>query len=83
MVVVIYRYTAILSNNNGPHEIHVEVLAFESIHSFSKRNEPYHTRFKKSGGGTNRRETQLLWQETQSASGRSETAILQILIILS
>lgn len=32
---------------------------------------------KKKMGGTNRLETQLLWQETQSTSGRSEAAIVQ------
>lgn len=47
MLAVTYAYKVALSNHNSEHKIHAELSTIEFILSFSKTNEPYHTRFEK------------------------------------
>lgn len=45
VLAVIHSHKVALRNKNAQHEAHPEFSATVSLHSFSKGNKPYHTRF--------------------------------------
>lgn len=54
MAAVINAYEVNIGNHNSQHQIHTGFSTIEYIHSFSKRNEPCHTRFEKINTGRNK-----------------------------
>lgn len=50
MLAVIHSNEVAYDNHDGPPETYAESEAILSMHSFSKRNKAYHTRFKKNTG---------------------------------